>query len=143
MLPETPATLQSDIDPPNFHVAEIHHGPAELIGSRHGDNFIGHLIIISIRLKFDPFQSPTYKLPGISQADIVLGCKFRVEVGISDKSVIQIIERRHSENSFVESPDIQLLRTERLPGNSNRRRIFLLVTGCSISDPGGFVDKGP
>ena len=56
---------------------------------------------------------------------------------------VQRIVGRHSENPFVESPDIQLLRTERLPGNSNGRRIFLLVTGCSISDPGGFVDKGP
>ena len=132
MLTEPPVTLHGHINPSNFHLSQIHHRPAKLIGSRHGNNLIRHLVIVGIHLYVQPQQHPFIKVAIISHSHVILVRVLRFQIYIPDKSIIQIIQRRHSEHSLIKSPHVKIRHTERLPRHHDRGCIFLHIIRCPI-----------
>ena len=132
MLTEPPITLQGYINTSNFHLSQIHHRPAKLVGSRHGNNLIGHLVIVGVHLYVQPLQHPFVKVAIISHSHVILVRVLWFQIYIPDKSIIQIIQRRHSEHTLIKSPHVKIRHTERLPRHHDRGSIFLHIIGCPI-----------
>ena len=64
-----------------------------------------------------------------------MGGVFRVQVFVADERVVQVVQRRHPENPFVECAETQLRPTPRFVPDYKGGREFAFVVGAS---PDGF-----
>ena len=124
---EPPSSLKSKIEAADFNLSEIHHCPSEKIRCRHSHNLVLDFVVIDIGLSIDIEECDAREISRISQSDVVLVGVLRIELHVSHKGVIQIVERGHAENTFIKCPDVEIDISERTTGSYNGRRPLLPV----------------
>ena len=107
----------------DVHFAEVHHAPYKEVFGGDGDDFVFHLIIISICR--DGYVGDQFiDRPAVRQSQVVLCGAFRFQVRVAHLPVVQVVEAGQPEDVFIEQADAELFAGKGLERRADVRREF-------------------
>ena len=118
-----------------LHLAKVDHRPAELTLHRYRHDLVINMVIIPINRKME-------SLTLIVDTRIPLRGIFRIQLRIAHQGIVQVVERRSSEDALVEGTEYPLIflirqeehRCEFLQGSSlpHRMVLYMRIEQCHI-----------
>ena len=92
-----------------LHFADVHHHPPIHTGAfGHGYNLVGHMVVVGIAADAHAAVEALGADGLPLKADIVLVHVFRIERGIADVGVVEVVEGGHTEDALIKRAQIKV-----------------------------------